>query len=161
MKIPSCRYYILSYRKREVRSLYVYLNEEWQGSDEAEEIVKIYMKYLLYRKTHVLLREFEQNILTVLRKQEILPNEFLQSIMALELSPGVLSLKIGYPIILLQNLSSKDGLCNGTRGVIEQISHCVFEIYIIGRSHNNELAFIPQITLTPLNIQDEFTFILH
>ena len=93
-------------------------------------------------------------------QDNILPNKFLQSIIASELPSGLLSLKIRCLIILLWNLSSNDELCNGTRGVIEWISHCVLEIYIIGGSHNNELAFIPRITLTPLNIQGEFTFIL-
>lgn len=93
-------------------------------------------------------------------QDNILPDEFLQSITASGLPPGVLSLKIGCPIILLRNLSPKDGLCNGTRGVIERISHRVLEIRIIGGSHNNELAFIPRITLTPSNLQGEFTFIL-
>ena len=42
------------------------------------------------------------------------PSEFLHSLTASGLPPGVLRLKIGCPLILLQNLSPPRGLCNGT-----------------------------------------------
>src|SRR6266540_1348255 len=41
--------------------------------------------------------------------------EFLRSLKIFGLPPGELKLKLGVPIILLQNLNPFEGLCNGTR----------------------------------------------
>jgi len=40
--------------------------------------------------------------------------EYLQSISLASIPPSCLRLKIGAPIILLRNLSAREGLCNGT-----------------------------------------------
>lgn len=50
-----------------------------------------------------------------------IPNEFLCSVHSSSLPPGELNLKIGCPIILLQNLAPSQGLCNGTRMVVMQM----------------------------------------
>src|SRR5205807_7366797 len=52
---------------------------------------------------------------------EHIPAEFLQSLECSSLPPSRLTLKIGAPIILLQNLNPKQGLCNGTRMVVTQL----------------------------------------
>ncbi|KAG5528033.1 hypothetical protein RHGRI_028836 [Rhododendron griersonianum] len=43
------------------------------------------------------------------------PNEYLNLLDPTGLPPFKLELKVGCPIILLRNIASKDGLCNGTR----------------------------------------------
>ena len=40
--------------------------------------------------------------------------EYLQSISLASIPPSCLRLKIGAPVILLRNLSPREGLCNGT-----------------------------------------------
>ena len=44
--------------------------------------------------------------------------EFLRSIQSTSLPPGELKIKIGCPLILMQNLSPSNGLCNGTRMIV-------------------------------------------
>jgi ATP-dependent DNA helicase PIF1 len=46
------------------------------------------------------------------------PIEFLRSLTASGLPPGELRLKLGCPLILLQNLSPSRGLCNGTHLIL-------------------------------------------
>jgi len=46
------------------------------------------------------------------------PAEFLQQLNAGGLPPALLYLKVGCPVILLRNLDSGEGLCNGTRMVV-------------------------------------------
>ena len=83
-----------------------------------------------------------------------IPVEFLRSINSSSLPPGKLNLKIGCPIILLQNLSPSMGLCNGTRMVITQMSNRVLEACLMGGEHDGEIAMILRITLTPSGAAD-------
>jgi hypothetical protein len=46
------------------------------------------------------------------------PVEFLRSINNTSLPPGELSLRVGYPLILPQNLAPARGLCNRTRMIL-------------------------------------------
>ena len=55
----------------------------------------------------------------------VVPIEFLNSLNASGLPLANLELKPGCPIILLQNLDHKHGLCNGTRATIMQMLNCV------------------------------------
>jgi len=52
---------------------------------------------------------------------EHIPAEFFQSMDCASLPPSKLLLKIGAAIILLRNLSPKEGLCNGTRMIVTQL----------------------------------------
>ena len=45
-------------------------------------------------------------------------SEFLNSLISNGLSPHVLKLKLGCPVILLRNIDPANGLCNGTRLVV-------------------------------------------
>jgi len=91
---------------------------------------------------------------------EAFPVEFLHSLNALGLPPGELTLKIGCPLILLQNLTPQDGLCNGTRMVLIQMSDRVLEVHILGGDHDGKMAFIPRISLIPSAKNADFTFVL-
>jgi hypothetical protein len=78
-----------------------------------------------------------------------LPVEFLHSLNASGLPIAHLRLKLGCPIILLRNIDTKRGLCNGTRATILRFSHRILEIRLIGGDHDGETALIPRITLSP------------
>ncbi|GBC03412.1 hypothetical protein RclHR1_05100008 [Rhizophagus clarus] len=75
------------------------------------------------------------------QSQVYLP-EFLRSLIS-DLPPGELKLKIGIPIILLRNLNSSEGLCNGTRLIIRELQHKVIDAEIITGSHIGKRVFIP------------------
>jgi hypothetical protein len=47
------------------------------------------------------------------------PSEFLNTLTPNGLPPHVLKLKIGCPVILLRNIDSTSGLCNGIRLVVQ------------------------------------------
>jgi hypothetical protein len=79
----------------------------------------------------------------------IVPVEFLHSLNASGLPLANLELKCGCPIILLRNLDSKRGLCNGSRATIIHMTNRVLQVRLLGGDHDGEIAFIPRITLTP------------
>ena len=81
--------------------------------------------------------------------QETIPIELLHSLNASGLPLAHLRLKVGCPVILLRNLDTKRGLCNGTRATIVRMSNRVLEVKLIGGDHDGELAFIPRISLSP------------
>jgi PIF1-like helicase len=81
--------------------------------------------------------------------EQDIPVEFLHSLNASGLPLAYLKLKEGCPIVLLCNLDSKQGLCNGTRAIIIRMSHCILEVCLIGGDHDGKLALIPWITLSP------------
>ncbi|KAL4600853.1 hypothetical protein ACB092_11G229700 [Castanea dentata] len=53
------------------------------------------------------------------------------------------------PIMLLRNLNQSNGLCNGTRLLVTQLSKWVLEAQIISGTHIGEKVFIPRIVLSP------------
>jgi hypothetical protein len=91
---------------------------------------------------------------------EALPVEYLRTLDASGLPPGELRMKLGCPLILLRNLSPANGLCNGTRMVLQRASHRVLEVRLIGGDHNGEIALIPRITLTPSAKHATHAFVL-
>jgi len=52
------------------------------------------------------------------RMHHVYSAEFLQQLNAGGLSPALLCLKVGSPVILLRNLDPGEGLCNRTRMVV-------------------------------------------
>ena len=76
-----------------------------------------------------------------------LPVEQLQSIDIPSLPPSQLSLKIGAPVLLLRNLSPRDGLCNGTRMVVTSLRNHYIEARILGGDFDGQLRVIPRIKL--------------
>ncbi|XP_058202832.1 uncharacterized protein LOC131317291 [Rhododendron vialii] len=84
------------------------------------------------------------------------PNEYLNSLDP----PGLLSfrveLKVGCPIMLLRNISPKNGLCNGTRMMVVRCGTRIIEVKILSREKSGNLEFIPRISLTPSS--SEFPF---
>lgn len=60
-----------------------------------------------------------------------------------------LKLKIGCPIIVLRNLQPKQGIVNGTRGIVTQISQQVLEVCL----PSNNYVLIPRIKLIHMNTE--------
>ncbi|PIA50995.1 hypothetical protein AQUCO_01100068v1 [Aquilegia coerulea] len=67
-----------------------------------------------------------------------------------------LSLKIGTPIMLLRNISPRDGLCSGTRLMVVKCASRVIEANILTGEKAGDLVFIPRITITPTITQLAF-----
>lgn len=79
------------------------------------------------------------------------PVEFLNNLQPNGLPIHELRLKIGVPILILRNLSVENGLCNGTRAIVLQLTNRVIKVRILGGDHAGEIAFIPRLNLTPSN----------
>ena len=98
----------------------------------------------------------------IIREQESdeIPVEFLNAINVPGLPVSKLTLKVGSPVMLLWNLSTKEGLCNGTRAIVAVLRERVIGVRVI---HNGvvdeEVTFIPCLTLEPSE-EDNFHFTL-
>ncbi|KAG2191640.1 hypothetical protein INT46_002555 [Mucor plumbeus] len=75
------------------------------------------------------------------------PPEYLNSIESGSLPPHALALKVGCPIMLLRNLDSTSGLCNGTRLIVKSLMRNVIEATIATGSHIGKVICIPKIKL--------------
>jgi ATP-dependent DNA helicase PIF1 len=63
--------------------------------------------------------------------------------------PHVLVLKKGVIIMLLRNLNAREGLCNGTRLIVEDMSKNTIKARIISERNKGDVAIIPRINLAP------------
>jgi hypothetical protein len=88
--------------------------------------------------------------------ENLYPAEYLNSINFGGLSPSKLHLKPGVPFMLLRNLDPGQGLCNGTRLRLIQMTHRVLQVKIITGPSAGEEAFIPRITIIPTTKQVPF-----
>jgi len=84
--------------------------------------------------------------------------DYLQSISLASIPPSSLRLKIGAPIMLLHNLSPREGLCNGTRMRVLGIRRTCLQVAILGGKFNGKICLLPRIELTTTN--DDLPFIL-
>ena len=89
---------------------------------------------------------------------EHIPADFLQSLECASLPPSKLCLKIGAPIILLRNLSPKQGLCNRTRMIVTQLGRSCIGAKISGGQFDGQFRLLPRIKLTTL--EGDLPFIL-
>jgi hypothetical protein len=90
--------------------------------------------------------------------QESMPPEYLRTLDASSLPPGELRLKLGCPLILLQNLAPDQGLCNGTRVILRGMTPRLLKVEILGGAFNGKLALIPRIRLAPSPESSGFSF---
>ena len=61
--------------------------------------------------------------------------------------PHSLTLKVGFPVMLLRNIAPEKGLCNGTRLIVTKLRAHVVEAKIAVGSYAGQTAFIPRIDL--------------
>ena len=83
--------------------------------------------------------------------------DFLRSVDNPSLPQSELKMKIGCPLMLLQNLDPGKGLCNGTRMILLHAHSHILEVMVISGNHCGEKAFLPRITLTPSTRQHSFS----
>lgn len=84
--------------------------------------------------------------------------KFLNTIVASGLPNHKLRLKEGVPVMLLRNLDTKNGLCNGTRLIITRMGRYVFEGRVISGSNMGDKVFIPRLSLSPSDVRIPFKF---
>ena len=77
------------------------------------------------------------------------PMEFLNSITPTGMPPHILNLKVGCTVMLLRNISSKRGLCNGVRLKVLNIHNSVLHCEILTGSHCGQQVLIPKLKLAP------------
>ncbi|GBM84750.1 hypothetical protein AVEN_64890-1 [Araneus ventricosus] len=102
----------------------------------------------VYKAVDMIMGEDPQDQLTF-------PEEFLNSLTPTGLPPYELKLKIGCIIMLLRNLASSKGLCNGTRLIITKLQQNIIQAKSID---GTETFLIPQISLIPSQTNMPFKF---
>ena len=83
---------------------------------------------------------------------------YLQSINLASIPPSCLRLKIGAPLILIRNLSPREGLCNGTRMRVLGIRRTCLQVAILGGTFDGMIRLLPRIKLT--TSEEDLPFIL-
>ncbi|KAL7607115.1 hypothetical protein Lser_V15G20674 [Lactuca serriola] len=90
-------------------------------------------------------------------KNGFYPLEFLNSLTVSGLPPHYLRVKVGCPIILLQNIDPTNGLCNGTRLICKSFQQNVIDAKIVVGQHAGKRIFLPKLPLSPSD-DDLFPF---
>ena len=85
------------------------------------------------------------------------PPEFLHTIKVSGLPPHVLRVKLGCPVVLLRNLNTLEGLCNGTRLIVTRLHARVICAQYATGVRRGDTVFIPRIDVIPENME-EFGF---
>ncbi|POM80919.1 Helitron helicase-like protein [Phytophthora palmivora] len=84
--------------------------------------------------------------------------EFLNSLNFSGIPPHRIVLKVGTPIIMIRNLNSDAGLCNGTRLRVVSLRERSIEATIISGPFKGKRVFIPRIIFYNEDDDKEFPF---
>jgi ATP-dependent DNA helicase PIF1 len=85
------------------------------------------------------------------------PMEFLNDLNPSGMPPHKLNLKKGALIMLLRNLNTKRGLCNGTRMIVHDLKPNLIIAKVLTGSAEGQLVFIPRVDLKPSDADLPFT----
>ncbi|XP_051165645.1 uncharacterized protein LOC127284299 [Leptopilina boulardi] len=88
---------------------------------------------------------------------EVLLPEYLNTLSPPALPPHELHLRINSVVMLIRNLSINEGLCNGTRLIILDLSHNVIKCQILTGDKSGNIVFLHRVTLYCENLYP-FTF---
>ena len=86
--------------------------------------------------------------------QQMYPTKFLNSVTLSGLPPHELNLKKGAIVMMMRNLSTAQGLCNGTRMIVEDVQTKVIRARIISGTFKGAVHLIPRLTLTTADEPD-------
>jgi ATP-dependent exoDNAse (exonuclease V) alpha subunit len=81
---------------------------------------------------------------------------YLNSLTPSGMPPHKLELKEGCIVMLLRNISSTKGMCNGTRLIVQQLGDHFIKAKILGGSKKNTEVLIPRIDIQPSDIGINF-----
>jgi len=87
------------------------------------------------------------------------PVEYLNTINCSGLPLAKLELKLGCPIMILRNLDPRNGVCNGSRGIVTRCRNRVLEVELLSGDHAGKRIFIPKINCQPTEDQIPFKFL--
>ncbi|GAU30751.1 hypothetical protein TSUD_145490 [Trifolium subterraneum] len=84
--------------------------------------------------------------------------EFLNDIKCSGIPNHRITLKVGVPIMLLQNIDQASGLCNGTRLHVRDLGKNIIKASIITGKHPGVMVFLPRMDLVPSDSGLPFKF---
>jgi hypothetical protein len=73
--------------------------------------------------------------------------EFLNTLTPNGLPPHMLKLKTDSSVIMLRNIDPANGLCNGTRLIIQGFQKNTIDTEIVLGQHTKKMVFLPRISL--------------
>jgi len=85
------------------------------------------------------------------------PIEYLNSLKPKGMPSAVLRLRIGAPVMLLRNLNFEEGMCNGTRFVVERLLQRSIVGRILGGDCDGQLRVIPRLLIKSDDKDQSFT----
>jgi ATP-dependent DNA helicase PIF1 len=77
------------------------------------------------------------------------PAEVLNTFDVSGLPPHALHLKVGAVVILLKNIDTRQGLCNGTRLILKNLTDNLIVAEIASGKNKGESVFLPRMSMSP------------